>query len=699
MKSLPIVIFFFLCLSSCTDVTFVDYESIQIARDKWGVPHIMAPTDEEVAYGLGWAECEDDFITVQEQMLAIKGKLGEVKGKDGIIADFAISFMGLVDIAKERYPQELSPKMIKILSHFTDGITAYAKSHPEELISDDFLPIEIEHAVAGSLLGLVEISGAGADLQKIMDGSIVKYLKPSTKKGSNAIAINSNLSTDGSTYLAINSHQPLEGWYSWYEAHLISEEGQNILGGTFPGGSAIFHGVNENLGWAHTVNSPDMSDVFQLTMHPDKGLYYEWDGEWLELEKKHIWAWLKLLGPLKIPIRRTIYKSKLGTTFETDHGFFAWRFQAQNAITAPEQWYKMNKANNFEEFSTALNMRGMPCTNLVYADNQDNIYFLSNGTFPGRKSGYDWDDVLPGNTSDVLYNNETVPFDSLPQVLNPECGFVFNTNNTPYSATCKDYNALPNSTQQMTQYLPPIAENNRSLRFLELISEYDSLSYEDFKSIKFDQQYPARTSTPLAHNMERIFKLDSKKYPKISDALDVLKNWDRSTDVSNTSALLFILCYKTLWTKMKTQLPLEIGNNLSESDMVAVISEVQSDMIQDYGNIQVPLGDYQRHIRGNVDLPISGGPDVLGAIHTKKLDDNRFKATAGESYINLVQFQKGKLPLIETIHSYGSSAEPNSPHYTDQMQLFVNQQLKPMTLDKAAVMAQADTIYHPLRIE
>ena len=68
------------------------------------------------------------------------------------------------------------------------------------------------------------------------------------------------------------SHQfpsTVKGWYSWYEAHLISDEGLNILGGTFPGGMVIFHGVNEHLGWAHTVNHADFSDVYKLTMHPD----------------------------------------------------------------------------------------------------------------------------------------------------------------------------------------------------------------------------------------------------------------------------------------------------------------------------------------------------------------------------------------------------------------------------------------------
>ena len=692
--------FALLIFISCQDNSnYFEYDSVQIVRDKWGVPHILAPTDEEVAYGLAWAECEDDFVTMQEQLLAIRGKLGTVNGKDGVTADFAIKFMKLREIAASEYQNQLSPKMIKILEYFAEGANTYAQTHPDEVLNEDLFPLEIPDLVAGYMLGLVEISGAGSDLQKIMDGSIVKYLNPSIKKGSNAIAIGPNKTKSGETFLAINSHQPLEGWYSWYEAHLMSEEGLNILGGTFPGGVNIFHGVNENLGWAHTVNSADFSDVFQLKMNPDNSNEYEVDGKWKKLKKEHIWAWVKIAGPIKIPVRQTIYSSDFGTTFKTDHGVFAWKFQAQNAVNAVEQWYKMNRSNSYSEFRDALEIRGVPCTNIVYADKEHNIFYISNGNFPGRKDGLDWTKVVEAHSSDVLYGDEVVPLDSLPQVLNPSCGFVFNTNNTPYSSTCEGENPIPRRHQAETSFMPRIAENLRSRRFLELIAEYDSLSYSDFKTIKFDQTYPSEMGTPLASNLEQLFKIDPKQNEDIADVLEILNKWDRSTNASNNTALLFINIYKEIWGKMKENLPLKFGNELSESEMVEGIRKVKKAMIEKYGSLEVSLGDIQRHSRGQVDLPIGGGPDILAAIHTREREDGKQRAHAGESYIALVRFNEGELPIVETIHSYGSSAEENSPHYTDQMDMFVDQKLKPMTLDRDEVLAQADTIYHPLKIK
>jgi acyl-homoserine lactone acylase PvdQ len=84
--------------------------------------------------------------------------------------------------------------------------------------------------------------------------------------------------------LAINSHQPIEGILSWYEAHVCSEEGWNMHGSLFHGGISIFHGTNENLAWAHTTGDLDMADVYHLEMHPRKKKWYKFDGEWHKLE-------------------------------------------------------------------------------------------------------------------------------------------------------------------------------------------------------------------------------------------------------------------------------------------------------------------------------------------------------------------------------------------------------------------------------
>lgn len=690
----------FLGIVSCTDKDFISKElsSIKIARDSFGVPHIIAKTDAEVAYGLAWAQCEDDFVTMQELMAACKGLLGQIKGKDGITADFGIQFMGLKEIAEEKYSNDVTGDFKHYLESFVEGVNNYAKIHPQKVILDEIFPIQGVDIITGYLLGNMEISGAGKDLIKILEGTIVNDLKSQVPKGSNAFAFSKKKTDDGKTYLAINSHQPLEGWYSWYEAHLISDQGLNILGGTFAGGICIFHGANPFLGWSHTVNHADFSDVYQLEMHPTNENLYKFDDQWLSLEEKKYSAWLKVLGPIKIPIYKTIYSSVYGPTFKTDKGVFAWRFMVGQSIKMAEQWYRMNKAKSFKEFKNALNLRGITSLNIVYADRTDTIYYLSNGRFPLRNPTYDWTQVLPGNSSETLWGEKIIPLDSLPQVLNPSSGFVFNTNNTPFSSSDDDNNPKETRLNKIMGYQSVGLENNRSSRFLELLSEYDTLSYDDFKSIKYDGQYPSKLITPKAINLEMMMHLDEQKYSEISDAILLLKNWDRKSNKENTIAPLFILSYKYLDEKRKNENRIERNGLITLQDCVYGITKAKEELLANYGKLEVELGQFQRHSRGTVNLPIGGAPDVLAAIYSQKQDDGSYRAIAGESYIELVRFSENKVE-IETINSYGSNANPDDVHATSQMELFSNRKLKKMTLDREEVLKNAVRIYHPLKVQ
>ena len=323
---------------------FEELSNIKIARDVYGVPHIIAKTDAEVAYGLAWVQCEDDFITMQELMAACKGLLGEIKGKDGLVADFAIKFMGLKEIAETKYNTDVTGNFKIYLESFKKNYNAFAKLNPDKVLLDELFPIKGSDIITWSLELLKNPSGK--DLMKI-----VAVAGLAQNFGALSSLISSGIQKGQITQLKrMMSHQPLDGPVSWYEAHLCSEEGTNIIGALFAGSPNVLIGANENLGWAHTVNHADFSDVYQLEMHPIKENFYKFDDQWLELKEKIYTSKLKIAGIFKVPVKRTIYKSKYGPTFKTDEGVFAWRFMVGKTIKMAEQWYRMNKAKNFNEF-------------------------------------------------------------------------------------------------------------------------------------------------------------------------------------------------------------------------------------------------------------------------------------------------------------------------------------------------------------
>jgi len=654
----------------------INPKNIDIVRDQWGVPHIFGKTDAETSYGLAWAHAEDDFVTIQQTLMAGKGLLGKKLGKSGAAIDYFVQLIRARALVDEQL-NTLNPKFRSVLNGYVEGINAYAKTHPNAVTLSKLFPVNEKDLLTSYVVSLAVMDKVDKVISDLFNNKITE--NPYSIYGSNAIAISAKKTTNGKTFLAINSHQPLDGPASWYEAHLVSEEGWNILGGLFAGGATVFQGVTPNLAWGHTVNYPDKVDVFKLKMHPTKENYYEFDGQWKPLEVKKVKLGVKILG-LPIRVYKKAYWSLYGATVKNDSGFYSVRFAANMGIKAPEQWYFMNKAKNFTEFKKALEMTAITGFNIVYADKYDTIFYVSNGKIPLRNPRYNWVKVLPGNTSKTLWT-KFHPFADLPQIINPKSGYLFNMNNAVYNASGGDDNLTPMQLDQTMGY--QFKDNNRSIRFQQLIHKLNKVSYDDFKRMKYDITLP----DSLYFNMDanKFFRLNPEHYPNIKNYLIELQKWNRTADRESYGATLFKVLYDVASRGAYKEITLE--------NAPKIVEIAQELLLKNFGTIAVKLGTYQVHQRGAVELPVEGLPDVIAATHTQAYK-NKERVFAGESHIILVQFDENG-PVFETVNAYGSTNNSKRKHYTDQMDLYVNHQLKKMTLNKAEIYKNAESVYHP----
>lgn len=681
MGKMKLIIFVFILMA--TQCLMAQNGPVRIARDSLGVPHIFGKTDADVAYGLAWAHAEDDFRSIQLVMLSGKGMLGKAIGKDGAKADYVAALLRCRDIAAEKL-ESISPDFRKVLNGYIAGLNAYASAHPEEVLLKGSFPASITDYLASVSFSLCMISGADKVIGDIVAGKTPTLHHPqSLPGGSNAMAIHPSRTTTGEAFLAINSHQPLEGPVAWYEAHLHSEEGWNIHGGLFAGGTTIFHGVNEHLGWAHTVNMMDKIDVFQLDLSKD-GKQYRFDGQWLPLEKRKVK--LKIKG-IPVNINRTIYWSKYGATLVNKNGAFAIRLFGNQDVRAIEQWYRMNKARNFREFYSAISHQYLPMMNIVYADRYDTIFYISGGRMPQRNPAYHWSSTVPGDTSATLWTNFH-DIGELPQLVNPASGYLYNTNHSPFLATDPSNNLDSAKYARSSGY--ETYHNNRSARFEELINDHGKLDYASFKKIKFDNRYPAKLRFPV--NTDSLFILKPGDGGDGAQILKSLQEWDRVADTSSTGAAAFLMLYNKVVSE-----PEKFRSSLNSKDIEFLTNWIRQEQERDFGRTGVTLGELQRHRRGNVDLPAWGLPDVITAMYSRRQEDGRYRVLAGESFIQMVRFPKGQPPVIETVNCYGSSAKTGSPHYTDQMKSYLSQQLHPVSLDRETILRQAVRVYEPGR--
>jgi penicillin amidase/acyl-homoserine-lactone acylase len=411
-----------------------DGYNIRILRDTWGVPHIFGETDANVAFGLAYAHAEDNFLTIQQVLAAAKGVSGQINGPDAAPIDYMLQLLRIPETVDAKYETEIDPEVRQLVEAYANGLNQFAALHGDETLPGLF-PVSGRDVIAGFMqrtplffgldraLGELfaeerqrEISQKELPVTDIGLFRSGRTLSPYSEWiGSNTFAVSPERTANGETFLAVNSHQPWEGSVTWYEAHLHSEEGWDAVGGVFPGAPLILHGHNQSLGWAFTVNSPDLIDIYVLDINPENPNQYQFDGQWRELEIREVPLKVKLVGRLFWTVKQEALWSVYGPTVRQPHGTYAIRYASMGEIGYVDQWLKLNKARNLEEWQAAMASGPIPMFNAGYADKEGNIYYLYNGRIPVRVEGYDWELYLPGDTSETLWT-EYLPFDELPQL-------------------------------------------------------------------------------------------------------------------------------------------------------------------------------------------------------------------------------------------------------------------------------------------
>ena len=676
------------CCSITVSYGQINPQDIEIVRDSYGVPHIYGKTDADTAYGLAWVHSEDDFTTIQKAYLAGNQLLSSYLRNDGIIVDFLSQFIESEKTVNELF-DTLSIDFIKILEAYSQGINRYAELNPEKVLVKDLFPVTPRKMLNYSFLQLFISNGADKLVSSIISNNTIdlsNLVINEDIQGSNTFAFNNSKTKNGETYLAINTHQPLDGPNSWYEVHLNSEEGTNILGATFAGAPCVLTGVNKHLAWTHTVNYPDKADLFKLKMHDSKKNIYLVDNKEYKLEKHKAKLKYRVLG-INIGIYKTYYKSIFGPTLKNKSGYYSVRTPSLYNIKALEQWWRMNKATSFNEFYGILNMKSIPGYNIGYADKKDTIFYISNGIIPIRNEKNDWTKIVDGSKSENLWE-EYYDIKDLPQVINPKSGFIYNANHSPFKSTGWSENPKQEDYSKTMNY--ETYDNNRSTRIIDLINSNESINYEKFKEIKYDNKLPR----PLNYNfldINSIWEINADKYPEISDVILNIQKWDMATNSNSVGAANYAVLYYLLINKFKN---IKYKKVFDEIEMVELIRSTKKYLLKYFDSTNTELGDFQKLVRGDKEIGIFGLPDVITAMKGSKYKDGKIKITHGESYISLVKFKDEKVE-IETIMSYGSSDNPNSKHYNDQMDLYSKFKTKKMTLDKVEVYKKGVKVYNP----
>ncbi len=680
MKNIKVFILVFILAVSCSSGNSHITET-EIIWDTYGVPHIFAEDAQEMYFAYGWAQMHNHANLILKLYGQARGSAAEYWGEEYLVSDQKVRLFSIPEQAKKIYENQ-NTEFKSYLDAFVEGINAYALEHPEAVDEKMklVLPINV-FDVVGHTLRVTSL--------EFLAGEDIAIAYQSSQSGSNALAIAPSKSASGNAMLVINPHLPWSDFFLWFEAHLMCD-GFNAYGVSLVGMPSITMAFNESLGWAHTINPIDASDRYKLTLK-DGG--YILDGDVIQFEKK----------PVSIKIRQTdgtfreqkfefSYSKHGPVVSQNEANAYAVRIAGFENFGIFEQYHKMAQAADYKEFESAVKMLQNPMFNIIYADKDGNIFYFFNGNIPRRSEGdfAFWKGTIDGSKSELIWDS-IHSYDDLPKVKNPPSGFIQNCNDAPWF--CTDPPVLDPDD------FPPYFSNRwtfmRPQHAVNMIKDNPSISYEKLL------EYKHNTEMEAADRFLDDLLLAVNKFPEgeAVKAAEVLKSWDRKTEVHSKGALLFM----KWWDKVNNQMfetpwnaldPFTTPDGIKDQEKaVKLLSLAAGEMLNQYGKLDIEWGEVNRFRMNDIDFPANGGPGDYGIFRTIYYapdSDNCNRAVAGETFVAAVEF--GDHVKASVILSYGNSTQPGSIHIGDQLQMLSEKKLRPALLKKADILENTEEI-------
>jgi len=447
-----LLLFFLLALpAGARDVT--------IYRDTYGVPHVYCKTDPDCSFGYVLRPGGGFLLAGGGQLSSFHRPCRGGLWRIGIAEDKLNRLLEIPRRAQEQF-RNAPPRAQALAQAVADGLNFYLENH-KAVKPRVITRFEPWHLFAFNLY---------STYQSFLFKQTT--IRAEEIVGSNTWAIGPSKSVDGKALLFINPHQPFFGPGQWYEGHVHSEEGWDMAGASFFGSAFPTLGHNQNLGWSHTVNHPDVTDLYEEHFDDSKNpLAYRYGKEWKQATEWTETLRVKTANGMET---RTVLlrKTHHGPIVAVRDGMpLALRMaKLESTIGSVDQRYQMTRARTLEEFKTAMAALEVPMFNTMYADRKGNIFYLYNAAVPRRASRYDWAKPVDGSDPETEWQGYHTQAE-LPQLLNPKSGFLQNCNSSPFTTTSNG-NLRP---QDFPTYMVTEPENARariSRRLLEATEKF-----------------------------------------------------------------------------------------------------------------------------------------------------------------------------------------------------------------------------------
>jgi acyl-homoserine-lactone acylase len=582
----------------------------EILWDTYGIPHIFAPDHPSLFYAYGYAQMEGHAELLVRLYAQARGRGAEFYGDAYLASDRWVRTNGIPERATQ-WEAGQSPEFGELIRAFAAGLNAWASKHPHLLsaAATRVLPLRPADVYAHGLR-IIHYDWLTSEPNVYRKARQV----PIETHGSNGWAIGPSKSASGTAMLMSNSHLPWFDTDTYFEVQLTAP-GVTSYGAVWVGFPVLRQCFTEFVAWTQTTNGPTGADVYRLTLQGDG---YLLDGATRAFEVEQQVIKVRQADDTLRDVPHTIRRTVHGPVFSDGRGVtVALRVVPASRPRMFEQFWRMGLAKNLDEWRAAMRMQQLPIFHTMYADRDGHIMYVYNAAPPVRAHGDHayWNGVVPGDRSELIAGDRIVPFDELPQVIDPPSGWVQNSNDSPWTST---YPMLLDPAKHAAYIAPPPAHTQRSQRGIRLLSESGKISLSDLKAMKLS------TRSEIADHFVDDLVAAARQHgtPKAKAAADILAAWDRQGETTSDGTLLFLRFVQGAGAGFQNiggyavppdpRQPLTTPRGFASPAQAAALLDREARRLEDeYDTLHVIWGDVIRLRRGLHDLPGNGLPGVL----------------------------------------------------------------------------------------
>ncbi len=688
--------------------------NVTITRDDWGIAHISGKTDADAVFGAIYAQAEDDFNRVETNYINSMGRLAEAEGEAEVWRDLRMKLFISPEAMKAQY--EASPAWLKALMNaWADGLNFYLARHPQ------VTPRVIKHFEPWMALTFSEGS-IGGDIETVNLSQLRAFYEngpvavatnderdlPAEPAGSNGMAIAPSNTVGRHALLLINPHT---SFFFRSELQMTSDEGLNAYGAVTWGQFFIYQGFNERAGWMHTSSAVDAIDEYlETVVKKGDGFYYKYGNE-----ERPVTASV-IRGPYKTDKGMaektfTVYRTQHGPVVRGENCKWVSISLMQEPVKALTQSYTRTKAQDYKTFRQTMELHADSSNNTIFADADGDIAYFHGNFIPRRDPKFDWTKPVDGSDPATDWHG-LLSVDESPLLLNPASGWLYNSNNSPWSA------AGPSSPKKSDYplYVDNGVESARGLHAIRVLQNKKDFTLDSLIAAAYDSYLTwfEKPIPALVKAWDQTPATDPLK-AKLADQIALLRAWDLRWSATSVPTSVAVFWAEDIQRRVNADARRAgmsadeyIAGKVPAEKLLKSLSAASDKLAADFGTWKTPWGDINRFQRLTDDIvhpfndagpsiPVGFTSAIWGSLASfgarPYRGSKKIYGTSGNSFVAVVEF--GDTVRARAVTAGGESGDPSSPHFNDQAKRYSTGELRDVYFYPSQLKGHTEREYHP----